>query len=55
MAHCKKKREKVGLMRHPQLINMIQNISENKVNKYPQFIVVVALFGLLKEVNMTKR
>jgi hypothetical protein len=30
LAHCNKKKKRVGLVRHPQLINMEQN------NKYPQ-------------------
>jgi len=25
LAHCKKKKKKVGVVRHPQLINMKQN------------------------------
>jgi hypothetical protein len=32
-----KKREKVGLVRHPQLINMRQN--KGPQNKYPQFLM----------------
>jgi hypothetical protein len=40
----KKKKKKVGLVRHPQLINMKQN------NKYPQFMGVTFEYSVLIQV-----